>query len=156
MKRNKVMKMVNLFVCITLLCVVTLGLVSCSDPDSDGSYVIDVAGHEDERRETIYVTNANDSLKANVNGSIYAEGNTYRFESQEITLAQKAGDLWYARVRCTDGIERVIYAVRHGAGTYLTSGSVNIAGYGCGFSYIVYDEYDSVNYLSYAGYDYLK
>lgn len=161
------MKKIKKCFTVALFTLAIITLIGCSNshPDirnSNGSYSINVVGKENERKETIHVTESDKNFSAVVKGRIYYRHsnnteNIFQFNSQRVTLKQKEGSVWYAKVKCTDGEVRVIFAIRSGSNQI---GSVGFGGEAFGFGgnvhFPIYKHYKHINYLIYAGYDYLK
>lgn len=136
-------------------------MTGCSNKDlsnSNGTYTINIAGREDQRQESVTIKNTKATLKATVSGSIYYDDSTiYKFDNQEVTIRQYEGALWYGKVKCTDGVERVVFVMRSGD-NQVSSVGVDLSAFSCGvgISVPVYNEYRSINYLIYHEYSYLK
>lgn len=134
--------------------------------ESQGTYYISVPGYEDIRQESITISSVKDEFSGTLNGSIYASSvdKTFSFTSQQVTMYEYEGNIWYAWVKCTDGVTRRVYFRRTGLGSYLGSGSVSIGvdvlgsggSVGAGWSYAVYNEYGRITYCIYDIYTYTK
>ena len=169
MKTNKIIMLLTFFMFLPVI-------TSCSvDKDkngkddrveSQGIYWINVPGKEEQRNESITITNVKDDKHGTISGSVYSKtvDKVFYFISQDVTFSEYEGNIWYTNVRCTDGVIRRIFFRRTGIGNYVSSGSVNLGaevlgnGGSAGYSwtYTVYNEYGRITYCIYDTYNYLK
>lgn len=165
-------KVFKMFCSVAIMSLAVIGLTSCdSDKDdngiddrveSEGVYRIDVDGYENVRNEYIEIVKVSDESSAKIKGSIYAANvdETYYFYSQDVTIREFEGNIWYATVDCTDGARRRIYFRRTGIGDYVSTGGVSLgfsgAEAGINWTTTTYNEYGRITYCIYSSYTYVK